>query len=68
MLDDAYNKYMFDDQGLPKWFLDEERKHRVPVKPITKEEVAAMKAQFKEIDTRPAKKVAEAKAARSVLL
>jgi len=68
MLNDAYNKYMFDDQGLPKWFLDEERKHRVPVKPITKEEVAAMKAQFKEIDTRPAKKVAEAKAARSVLL
>jgi len=62
MLDDAYNKYMFDDQGLPKWFLDEERKHRVPVKPVTKEEVAAMKAQFKAIDTRPAKKVAEAKA------
>ncbi|GAU42160.1 hypothetical protein TSUD_89590 [Trifolium subterraneum] len=62
MLDDAYNKYMFNDEGLPKWFLDEERKHRVPVKPVTKEEIAAMKAQFKEIDARPAKKVAEAKA------
>ncbi|KAK6120927.1 hypothetical protein DH2020_045328 [Rehmannia glutinosa] len=23
MLDDAYNKYMFHDEGLPKWFLDE---------------------------------------------
>lgn len=63
MLDDAYNKYMFhDDEGLPKWFIDEERKHMQPMKPITKEEVNAMKAQFKEINARPAKKVAQAKA------
>ncbi|KAJ1393657.1 S-adenosyl-L-methionine-dependent methyltransferase [Sesbania bispinosa] len=62
ILDDAYNKYMFDDEGLPKWFLDEERRHRQPIKPVTKEEIAAMRAQFKEIDARPAKKVAEAKA------
>ncbi|KAK4771777.1 hypothetical protein SAY86_013552 [Trapa natans] len=63
ILDDAYNKYMFDDDGeLPRWFLDEERKHRQPIKPVTKEEIAAMKAQFKEINARPAKKVAEAKA------
>ncbi|KAF8406450.1 hypothetical protein HHK36_008537 [Tetracentron sinense] len=62
ILDDAYNKYMFDDEGLPPWFLDEERKHRRQIKPVTKEEIAAMKAQFKEIDARPAKKVAEAKA------
>ena len=62
ILDDSYNKYMFDDSGLPKWFLDEEQRHRQPIKPITKEEVAAIRAQFKEIDARPAKKVAEAKA------
>ncbi|KAH6756089.1 FtsJ-like methyltransferase family protein [Perilla frutescens var. hirtella] len=62
MIDDAYNKYMFHDEGLPKWFLDEEMKHRVPVKPVSKEEIAAMKKQFREIDARPAKKVAEAKA------
>ncbi|KAA0045562.1 hypothetical protein IC582_025161 [Cucumis melo] len=62
ILDDSYNKYMFDDAGLPKWFLDEERRHRQPIKPVTKEEVAAIRAQFKEIDARPAKKVAEAKA------
>ncbi|OMO74329.1 hypothetical protein CCACVL1_16820 [Corchorus capsularis] len=61
-LDDAYNKYMFDDSGLPTWFLEEERRHRQPIKPITKEEIAAMRAQFKEINARPAKKVAEAKA------
>ncbi|KAL1192705.1 hypothetical protein V5N11_004821 [Cardamine amara subsp. amara] len=62
MLDDAYNKYMHDDEGLPKWFLDGEKQHRQPMKPITKEEVNAMKAQFREINARPAKKVAEAKA------
>ncbi|XP_052193973.1 uncharacterized protein LOC127802297 [Diospyros lotus] len=62
ILDDAYNKYMFHDEGLPMWFLDEEKRHRQPVKPVTKEEIAAMRAQFKEINTRPAKKVAEAKA------
>ncbi|XP_010438837.1 PREDICTED: putative rRNA methyltransferase [Camelina sativa] len=62
MLDDAYNKYMFEDEGLPKWFLDDEKQHRQPMKPVTKEEVNAMKAQFKEINARPAKKVVEAKA------
>ncbi|CAN8237862.1 unnamed protein product [Cochlearia groenlandica] len=63
MLDDAYNKYMFNDESLlPKWFLDDEKKHREAMKPITKEEVNAMKARFKEINARPAKKVVEAKA------
>ena len=62
IIDDAYNKYMFDDEGLPPWFVDDEKRHYQPIKPITKEEVAAIKAQFKEINARPAKKVAEAKA------
>ncbi|CAN8273896.1 unnamed protein product [Cochlearia groenlandica] len=62
MLDDSYNKYMFADKGLPKWFLDDEKQHRQSIKPITKEEVNAMKAQFREINARPAKKVVEAKA------
>ncbi|KAI4298333.1 hypothetical protein L6164_031906 [Bauhinia variegata] len=61
ILDEAYNKYMFDDEGLPTWFLEEEKRHRQPIKPVTKEEIAAMSAQFKDIDARPAK-VAEAKA------
>ncbi|GAB2291273.1 hypothetical protein Dimus_025531 [Dionaea muscipula] len=62
IIDDGYNRYMFDDEGLPKWFTEEEKRHRQPVKPVTKEEIAAMKAQFKEINARPVKKVAEAKA------
>lgn len=62
ILDDAYNKNMFDDEGLPTWFVEDEKRHRQPMKPVTREEIAAMKAMFKEIDARPAKKVAEAKA------
>ncbi|WVZ99631.1 hypothetical protein U9M48_044898 [Paspalum notatum var. saurae] len=62
ILDDAYNKYMFDDEGLPNWFVEDEKRHRQPMKPVTREEAAAMRAQFKEIDARPSKKVAEAKA------
>ncbi|ERM94685.1 adoMet-dependent rRNA methyltransferase spb1 [Amborella trichopoda] len=63
ILDDAYNRYTFDDQeGLPVWFLEDEKRHNKPLKPITREEVEAMKAQFREIDARPAKKVAQAKA------
>jgi len=62
MMDDGYNKYMFDDEGLPYWFVDEEKRHRQLIMPVTKEEIAAIRAQFKEINARPAKKVAEAKA------
>ncbi|KAF3775539.1 AdoMet-dependent rRNA methyltransferase [Nymphaea thermarum] len=62
ILDDAYGRYMFDDEGLPSWFVEEEKKHCQPIKPVTKEEIAAMKARFREIDARPSKKVAEAKA------
>eukprot|EP00252_Welwitschia_mirabilis_P024648 TRINITY_DN7374_c0_g1_i1.p1 TRINITY_DN7374_c0_g1~~TRINITY_DN7374_c0_g1_i1.p1 ORF type:complete len:865 (-),score=208.62 TRINITY_DN7374_c0_g1_i1:464-2989(-) len=62
IIDAAYNRYTFDDEHLPEWFEEDEKKHNQPQKPITKEEVEAMKAQFKEIDARPAKKVAQAKA------
>ncbi|KAH7284979.1 hypothetical protein KP509_33G005200 [Ceratopteris richardii] len=62
LMDDAYNRYTFNDEGLPDWFVDDEKRHCQPIKPITKEEVEAMKAQFNAINTRPVKKVAEAKA------
>ncbi|XP_047307608.1 pre-rRNA 2'-O-ribose RNA methyltransferase [Impatiens glandulifera] len=63
LIDDSYNKYMFnDDARLPSWFVEDEKKHNRPNKPVTKEEINAMKAQFKEINARPAKKVAEARA------
>lgn len=63
IMDDGYNKRMFDDQGLlPSWFAEDEKRHNQPLKPVTKEEIDAEKARFREINARPAKKVAEAKA------
>jgi hypothetical protein len=48
-----------------KWcnrFVQDENRHNKPQKPITKEEVEEMKAKFRELNERPIKKVAEAKA------
>lgn len=50
------------DTGLPKWFMDSERKFMRPAPQITAEEYKAAKDELKAIDARPIKKVAEAKA------
>lgn len=42
--------------------MQDENRHNKPQKPITKEEVEEMKAKFRELNERPIKKVAEAKA------
>lgn len=47
---------------VPEWFLDDERKHRKKPVPVTKEMVEEYKQKWKEIDARPIKRVAEAKA------
>jgi hypothetical protein len=50
-----------DMDGLPKWFVDEEKQHCRASLPVTKELVERYKAKMKEINQRPTKKVAEAK-------
>jgi AdoMet-dependent rRNA methyltransferase SPB1 len=64
LIEAAYNRRSFDDGGanLPKWFLDDERRHMRPISPVTREEVEEAKAQLRAADARPIKKVAEAKA------
>lgn len=47
---------------MPEWFLDDERKHRKKPVPLTREMVEEYKQKWKEIDARPIKRVAEAKA------
>lgn len=60
---EGYNKISFRDvEGLPEWFLDDEKKHTKMVKPVTKEAVAAYREQLKALNARPIKKVAEAQA------
>ena len=50
-----------DSDGLPKWFIEEEKQHCRASLPITKDVVERYKAKMKEINQRPTKKVAEAK-------
>ena len=60
ILEDGIHRYCYPDDGLPKWFLEEERRHNIRPLPITKAEVDEQKERFKEINLRPSKKVAEA--------
>lgn len=60
--DRAYNRYAHNDEDLPAWFADDENKYNKPQMPVTKEDVQQWRDMVKEIDARPIKKVAEAKA------
>eukprot|EP01050_Picozoa_sp_SAG11_P010499 SAG11_NODE_1054_length_6018_cov_2.481250_2_plen_268_part_00 len=64
LIDSGYNRHAHnDDQSiLPKWFLEDEQKHCRPNLPITKEEANRIRDEQREIDNRPIKKVAEARA------
>ncbi|GAM28168.1 hypothetical protein SAMD00019534_113440 [Acytostelium subglobosum LB1] len=68
MIDDAYNRYAFNDDNLPTWFEEDEGRHNKPQTPITKEMVEEIKRNIREIDSRPIKKIAEAKARKKYRL
>lgn len=64
-----YNSYILcrfassdEPWDVPEWFLQDERKHRLKPVPVTKEMVEEYKQKWKEINARPIKRVAEAKA------
>lgn len=62
LVDEGFNKYSFQDRdGLPEWFLDDEGKHSKPHRPITAAGAAAIKEKLRALNTRPIKKVREAK-------
>ncbi|KAG8730533.1 AdoMet-dependent rRNA methyltransferase spb1, partial [Ceratobasidium sp. 423] len=67
LLNDGFTRYSLNDQNdIPAWFLDDERKHYKPNIPITKEAMAALRAKQRALDARPIKKVAEAKARKKL--
>lgn len=64
LIDNSFNRYAFnEDEGeLPEWFLQEEKQHRIRQLPVDKKEVEQYRKRWREINARPIKKVAEAKA------
>lgn len=63
LIDAGYNRYTFDgDEALPDWFTEDENRHNKPELPITKELMDQFRAKLREINARPIRKVAEAKA------
>lgn len=64
LIDNSFNRYTFnEDEGeLPEWFVQEEKQHRIRQLPLDKKEVEYYRKRWREINARPIKKVAEAKA------
>jgi AdoMet-dependent rRNA methyltransferase SPB1 len=62
LVDASYNRYAFDDVGMPAWFEADEARHFKPQLPVTKAEVDAIRERFREIAARPVARVAEARA------
>ena len=63
LIESGFNRWSNnDDDILPDWFLDDENKHCQKQLPITKEMVDEYRKKLKEINDRPIKKIAEAKA------
>jgi len=62
LIESGYNRWTNNDDNLPDWFVQDEAKHCQKQLPVTKEMVKEFKARLKEIDARPIKKIAEAKA------
>ena len=59
----SYNRYAFEDEGdlLPEWFVQDEARANIPNYNLTQEEVDEEKRLLREWNTRPSKKVTEAK-------
>ena len=61
ILEGAIHKYTHGpEEGLPEWFVKDERRHCFRTLPVTKEEIELQRSRFREINLRPCKKVAEA--------
>jgi AdoMet-dependent rRNA methyltransferase SPB1 len=68
MIDDGFNRHtgVIGGDDLPTWFLDDEQRHFRHNIPITKEAVAAIREKARELNARPIKKIAEAKARKKM--
>ena len=59
IIDSTYSRYALDEDmdNLPKWFVEDEKKHNFKTLPVTKEEIDAEKERLKMINSKAPKKV-----------
>ncbi|XP_035422763.1 pre-rRNA 2'-O-ribose RNA methyltransferase FTSJ3 isoform X2 [Cygnus atratus] len=64
LIDDSFNRYSFNEEEgeLPEWFTEEEKQHRCKQIPLDRQTVEEYRQRWRQINARPIKKVAEAKA------
>ncbi|TRY60351.1 hypothetical protein DNTS_025767 [Danionella cerebrum] len=64
LINDSFHRFANSEDAteIPAWFVDDEKKHRKRPVPLTREMVEEYKQKWREINARPIKRVAEAKA------
>ncbi|CAM4633136.1 pre-rRNA 2'-O-ribose RNA methyltransferase FTSJ3 [Lepidochelys kempii] len=64
LIDNSFNRYAFNEEEgeLPEWFQQEEQQHRRKQLPLDRQTVEEYRQRWCQINARPIRKVAEAKA------